>query len=176
MEKPYFLNRVAFIALFAAMPAGTGGAQEAAGAVETSSPEQAMEACLGSAEMELQSSETCIGTLVSACLSSAITTVDMLECYAPETEYWEGRMAVTFAGLSEAYQSQDQEDDPLRALVPRLEAVQAQWEVWRDANCGFEYDKFRGGSLGRVVSADCHLQETAERTLELEDLLEEAAF
>ena len=109
-------------------------------------------------------------------MSSAVTTVDMLECYVSETEYWENRVTVTFAALSEVYRLQDEDDEPVRALLPRLENVQAQWRQWRDAKCGFEYDKFRGGSLGRVVSVDCRLQETAERVLELEDLLEEANF
>lgn len=176
MRNPHIVKIVVSIGLLALTPAGLSRAQDSGDVVEASANEQAMAECLDSALAEIRSSDSCIGTLTSACLSSAITTVDMIDCYGPETEFWETRMMSAYAELSEAYHRQDEEDDPIRALVPRLEHVQTQWAHWRDAKCGFENDKFRGGSLGRVVSTDCRLQETAERALELEELLEETEY
>lgn len=138
------------------------------------SPASQVASCLEDAGQGAR--ETCIGTSVATCTAEALTTVDMLGCLAPETEIWEARLAAAFGALRAVYVEQDGYADPARALAPRLDAYQAQWTTWREARCGFEYDKFRGGSMGRIVSADCRLHETARRALELEDLIEEAGL
>jgi len=100
----------------------------------------------------------------------------MLACLAPEIEFWETRLQATLDALRALYVEHDAYDDPVRALAPRLDAYQAQWVTWRDAKCGFEYDKFRGGSMGRITGADCRLYETARRSMELQDLIEEVGL
>lgn len=137
-------------------------------------PARQLASCLEDADQGAR--ESCIGISVAACTAEALTTVDMLGCLAPETEIWEARLSAAFDALRAVYVEQDGYDDPARALAPRLEAYQAQWTAWREAKCGFEYDKFRGGSMGRIASADCRLEETARRALELEDLIAEAGL
>jgi uncharacterized protein YecT (DUF1311 family) len=137
------------------------------------SPAILLETCLNNAANGERPREACIGISLEQCTSDALTTVDMLGCLAPETEVWEARLDIAFAALRAVYVEQDADEDPARALAPRLDVYQSQWSMWRDARCGFEYDKFRGGSLGRITSADCRLVEAARRALELEDLIEE---
>lgn len=135
-----------------------------------------VETCLSDAQQSDRTREDCIGVSVAPCATDALTTVEMLSCLMPEIEVWESRLQTTLDALRDLYAEQDADDDPARALAPRLDAYQAQWRTWRDAKCGFEYDKFRGGSLGRITSADCRLDETARRVFELEDLIEDAGF
>ena len=134
--------------------------------------EQSIDACLASAQEET----SCIGVTISACTANAYTTVDMLGCISPELEVWDQRLNSTYQALIALYAEQDIEESPTRALAPRIRFVQQEWIKWRDAKCGFENDKFRGGTMGRITGMDCHLQETAERALELNDLLREAQF
>lgn len=143
---------------------------------ELDTPKALVEDCLARADAGEVTPESCIGTYANICAFTAFSTVDMLGCMSSETEIWEARLAKRFVALLEVYTLQDMDEDPIWALAPRLENTQAQWLAWRDAKCGFEYDKFRGGSMGRIMGADCRLDETAKRVFELEMLLEEAAL
>lgn len=144
--------------------------------ITTPSPAAQVEVCLSEADQAMRARDTCIGVSVIPCSTDALTTVDMLGCLAPETEVWETRVLTALEALRAVYAEQDAYEDPLRALAPRLDAYQANWIIWRDAKCGFEYDKFRGGSMGRITRVDCRLDETARRALELEGLIEEAGL
>ncbi|MEL6861844.1 MAG: lysozyme inhibitor LprI family protein [Pseudomonadota bacterium] len=137
-------------------------------------PKALVEDCLARAETGEVTQDSCIGTYANICAFTAFSTVDMLGCMSSEADVWEVRLAERYEALLEVYAAQDAFEDPIWALAPRLENAQAQWRDWRDAKCGFEYDKFRGGSMGRITGANCRLDETAKRALELETLLEEA--
>jgi uncharacterized protein YecT (DUF1311 family) len=144
---------------------------------EMTSPHlEVLEVCLSDVGDTAATDQNCIGVSVYSCLEGAFTTVDMLSCIEPERAYWDDRLNRAYRSLYAVYTQQDTEDgfSPVK-LAPRLRDVQRVWITWRDAKCGLAYDKFRGGSMGRITGADCHLQETAERALELEDLLEEAS-
>lgn len=52
-----------------------------------------------------------------------------------------------------------------------LNAVQKQWLAYRAAKCAFFNDLQRPGAWGLMLSADCRMDETAGRTLELRDIL-----
>ena len=134
-----------------------------------------LETCLADVATSERTEESCIGVSVYACLDGAVSTADMLGCIGPELAYWDERLNQSYRALYSTYTEQDTADgfSPI-LLAPTLREVQRVWITWRDAKCGLEHDKFRGGTMGRITGADCHLQETAERALELEDLLEEA--
>ena len=143
---------------------------------EMKTPAQMVEGCLTDAEQNDRDPGLCIGVSVRDCAENVLSTVDTIACIQPEFSVWNSRMDEAYQALSNVYAEQDAEDDPIRALAPRLDMLQRQWISWRDAKCGFEYDKYRGGSMGRVTSADCHLHETALRVLELATMLEEASY
>lgn len=162
------LNRaLALVSCIALLVAPAIGEESA----EAPAPEAIIDDCLG--QPGVQREDACIGVVAGACLVDALTTVEMLACFVPELEVWESRMMVAYEQLRVVYAEQDVDEDPVRALAPRLESVQTQWSAWRDAKCGFEYDQYRGGSLGRITHADCRLTETAQRALDLEASLSE---
>ncbi len=140
----------------------------------STSATDAIAECLKDSQSQNENQERCIGITVQACSQVAVSTVDILGCLQPEIDAWDTRLQSTYAQLVLVYSEQDAHEDPIRALAPRLEVVQEQWRVWRGAKCGFAYDMFRGGSLGRITAANCQLEETALRTLELDVLLAEA--
>lgn len=137
-------------------------------------PEEVIEGCLYQAEMGTGSPAGCIGVMVDHCPENLGTTVDMLNCLSTEIDFWEQRLVARYKTLKTLYLEQDSDFDEIRALGPQLENVQAAWADWRDAKCGFAYSQYRGGSLGRIVGADCRLEETARRVIELEELIAEA--
>lgn len=141
---------------------------------EIAEAQRHVETCLSEVQSGERDARSCIGASVAPCATDAITTVDMLSCIEPELVIWDERLNAAYAELLRVYGEQDLEDDPIRALAPRLEQVQTQWRTWRDAKCGFAYAQFRGGSMGRITGSDCHLRETGLRALELEALLEDA--
>ena len=138
--------------------------QEAPTAVD-----EVLEQCLANADVG-----SCAGVWVEQCLDDALTTVDVLNCYSTELSFWEARMSDHLAELEGLYAEQDMHEDASRALAPRLVVYQARWREWRAAKCAFEYDKFRGGSIGRITLADCQLGETAQRVEKIQSLREEA--
>ena len=141
---------------------------------EIGTPEALVTKCLQQAAAGEVTQDNCIGTYTGACVSTAFTTADMVGCVSSEAEVWEARMSAAYEVLLDVYGEQDADEDKIWALAPRLETLQDQWADWRAAKCGFAYAKFRGGSMGRITGANCHLDETANRVFELEILLEEA--
>ena len=144
-------------------------AQEEAPAIE--SADEMLERCLSNSNVE-----ACSGVWVEHCLKDALTTVDILGCYAPELDFWEAQLSSELGELDQLFTEQDEFEEPIRALAPRLKTYQEQWLAWRATKCGFEYEKFRGGSMGRITHADCQLSETANRVAEIRSLREDAGF
>lgn len=138
------------------------------------SPETALEGCLYQAMLGRGTEEDCIGIMYEYCPENAGTTVEMLGCIEPEIQFWDQKLNSAYGDLINVYEEQDSDFEDVRALAPRLRNVQLQWIDWRDAKCGFAYDQYRGGTIGRLTNANCRLEETAKRALEIQDLLVEA--
>ena len=81
-------------------------------------------------------------------------------CLAAEVKRQEGRFGQHSASLVKSMQDADKK---------RLEAANAAWRRFRDANCAFYADP-RGIAPLRVTNADCTLNLTVNRVLELERL------
>ncbi|TCP11261.1 uncharacterized protein YecT (DUF1311 family) [Crenobacter luteus] len=96
-----------------------------------------------------------------ACMERAGgVTQAMIECIGEELDRQDAR-------LNRVYRERLSELVPARRAL--LQSVQRQWLRYRDANCGFYYDP-DGGSIARVLAADCRLRMTAERADELDAL------
>lgn len=88
-----------------------------------------------------------------------VTDHDNADCADYENQWWDAR-------LNAAYQ----------ALLKRpdgeaLRAPQRAWLAERDAECARVFDEAGGGTLAVWAQANCILQSTAARTLELEVML-----
>jgi uncharacterized protein YecT (DUF1311 family) len=135
-----------------------------------------MAGCVYQAEMQGSPPSGCVGLIAEPCLEGAVSTSDMVVCMAKETDFWDERLNLKYNELRDVYAQQDS-DEPEGAiqLASVLKSTQVKWIHWRDAKCmGFERNRYRGGSLGRVTGSDCLMEMTAERVFELEELLAEA--
>jgi uncharacterized protein YecT (DUF1311 family) len=100
----------------------------------------------------------------SACLDKANgVTVEMIDCIGAETKRQDVRLNENYRRLLSKV-----------SLHRKRELLEAQraWMRFRDANCRFYYDP-EGGSLSRVIAAECILSATADRAKELKQLINE---
>jgi len=136
-----------------------------------------LELCLSGEDAQQAGADSCIGLISDKCLEGTMeTTVDSLRCDGKETAVWDGRLNTTYKALRQIYQQNDAEMSEYDGFnrANELREVQRAWIVWRDAKCDFAYGEFRGGTIGKLVASDCEKALTAERALELEELLSNA--
>jgi uncharacterized protein YecT (DUF1311 family) len=57
------------------------------------------------------------------------------------------------------------------ARFAKLKAIQKQWLAYRDVKCAFLNDPAHASAWGLMLEADCRMDETARRTIELRDIL-----
>lgn len=169
-------NLVIAIGLIGVLSAAAQSEPEPASDPLTLGPESAMEACMHQASIGTKSEQACIGVMIDHCPENIGTTVDILGCIEPELRYWDARLNAVYDDLIAAYEAQDAFMDDDRPITGLMRTTQLHWISWRDAKCGFEYQKYRGGTMGRISGAYCQMEETARRVFELQDLLAEAAM
>jgi len=100
----------------------------------------------------------------SSCMDQAGgVTVEMLGCIGEELSTQDARLNGAYQKKLRSQLSSDRKK--------ALQSAQRLWIQYRDANCDFYHDP-EGGTLHRVMAADCVLRETAERAKELEGLAE----
>lgn len=97
------------------------------------------------------------------CMDQALTTMDMVKC--SEKRY---HQAITLL---------DKRYDALEASLDeegrgKLKTAQIAWLMYRDAQCGFEADRFRGGTLANVIALECMVKMTQNREDTLKKLHE----
>ncbi len=83
--------------------------------------------------------------------------IDVASCYDRELRRWDKK-------LNDAYRKFKRTIPPER--IRNLVKVQRAWIAYRDAKCGFFYDKY-SGSGGLADAAKCRLDMTIQRTQEL---------
>jgi uncharacterized protein YecT (DUF1311 family) len=88
-------------------------------------------------------------------------------CSDNETAVWDVLLNKTWGELPD-------ELGPERFAA--LKQVQKLWLSYRTANCGFLNDPKNPGVWGMMLSADCRMDETARRTIELRDILSDPNF
>lgn len=118
---------------------------------------EGLDVCLSSAVNSNQSAYNCIGYSADNCLTypENQTTVGMELCNLDEMRAWD-------VLLNRYYQV-------LRAdgSFAGLRDIQRAWISYRDLKCDLYDEVYQGGSIVRVLRADCMRQETARRVLDL---------
>lgn len=104
----------------------------------------------------------CLGRVEKPCQDTEAgqTTYGAMLCAERETAVWSARAKVAADTIT------------AKLEPPRLKLFQAAngaWVSYRNAACEYEASIYLGGSLAKVVAADCVLRETADRALDLED-------
>jgi hypothetical protein len=125
------------------------------------SPSSPVENCLSIAGDDEAAQKACIGEFASNCIEmtpGGETTVGMIRCVDAERFQWEDIRAGVVVALR-AIETPSQ-----RAL---LEASLAEHERWQEARCAYEASVYEGGSLSRVIAAQCFRDAVAEHALYL---------
>lgn len=135
----------------------------------------ATEMCLNGEGPEAERGSDCRRIIYEACPENLGSTQDMFECSDAGLRFWDSRLNANYRELMGVYRAEDALDsESPYQLAPLLRDAQRAWIAYRDANCkGFERNRFRGGTLGRLTSISCMTSMTADRAEELSDLLAE---
>lgn len=137
-------------------------------------PVEAVRACVEAAERAPEAEQACIGVEALACIdadAAAQTTVGMAACYAAETAAWDALLNTTYADLAtlSAQLTADEVEAGGEAVDQEglLRAAQRAWVAFRDADCAQEAGHWGEGSMRQVAGAECLLDRTGARALEL---------
>jgi uncharacterized protein YecT (DUF1311 family) len=106
----------------------------------------------------------CIGSIKDDCEGkiSAGGEAAHATCSDDETAAWD-------ALLNKAWSELPADLGPERFAV--MKDIQKQWLAYRDAKCAFLDDPTRPSAWGIMLEADCRMDETSRRTIELRDIL-----
>jgi uncharacterized protein YecT (DUF1311 family) len=118
---------------------------------------EGMETCLASKKPLLKHGYACIGRFSAACLGHAEnqTTTGMERCYLDEYRAWD-------VLLNRHYK-----DRPKGAGNDELQQVQRAWLTYREKKCAYFQHHYAGGSMARWLGAQCLMDTTARRAIEL---------
>ncbi len=98
------------------------------------------------------------GTKTADPCASAQSQADMNDCWGKEYKSAD-------ATLNQVYrQLVSKLDDEEKA---QLKEVESAWLKYRDANCGFVADQYKGGTIRPMIDAICLAEMTKNRTAEL---------
>ncbi|MEO8531962.1 MAG: lysozyme inhibitor LprI family protein [Deltaproteobacteria bacterium] len=116
----------------------------------------------------------CAGKIAQPCLgtSDGATTVGMGNCFKQEELAWQALRDEVLARLLEAAKVNDayytgQGDAGFATAVESLNAAEATWAPWRDAECRSRADDHGNGSMRRIVAPSCRMELMRERVLAL---------
>lgn len=118
---------------------------------------EGMETCLADKKPLLTHGYACIGQFSAACLKHAEnqTTIGMERCYLDEYQAWD-------VLLNRHYK-----DRPKGAARHELQQVQRAWLAYREKKCAYFQVHYAGGSMARWLGAQCMMDTTARRAIEL---------
>lgn len=118
---------------------------------------QGLEGCMQAAATRNQSKYACIGSSSDTCVARPENqnTAGMEICNLNEMRAWDSLLNTYYQIL--------RKDGSFRGL----REIQRAWISYRDLKCDLFDVVYEGGSLARVLRADCMRQETARRVLDL---------
>lgn len=142
--------RAVFLSLALGLAAGSAPADDIV---------ERIDACIGALGAPLDHADQCLGLHAQPCMSKpeGQTTAGMVSCIGEEGAAWDAVLNREYEALRAAL------DEEQRAAM--LDA-QRKWIAFRDADCAFPR-VFVRGTLAQPWAADCVMQHTARRALEL---------
>jgi uncharacterized protein YecT (DUF1311 family) len=117
-----------------------------------------MDKCLADAK---ETPLACLGRIQKPCLDEpgGETTGGALVCAQREQAIWDERAALSRRAVRERLSASR------RGL---FDAAESAWQAHRQAACAFEASIYEGGTLAKVVGADCYLRESAQHAIDLQ--------
>jgi uncharacterized protein YecT (DUF1311 family) len=149
MRTPAFLVAALVATAMLASPALAGDAETIA-------------ACLKAEHKANHDGHACIGRVSDPCLQrpGGETTVGMVQCADRETKIWDDLLNGEYQRLLGVLDGK---------AAASVRTAQRAWITLRDADCQVPYDLFEGGTMAQPIAANCVLNHTAQRTLQLRD-------
>lgn len=116
--------------------------------------------CVKAAFAANTDARACVGRVATPCLDNPDnqSTHAMVACNDKETKIWDGLLNEEYQRLLGAVEGQAK-DDVVKA--------QRQWIGLRDMDCAIPYALFDGGTMAQPIGANCVLESTAERMLQV---------
>lgn len=120
----------------------------------------AISTCLKLAFTDNTDARKCVGRVANPCLEQpdSQSTHAMVACHARETKVWDGLLNAEYQRLLGAVEGKTKDD---------IVKAQRQWVGLRDMDCAIPYALFEGGTMAQPIGADCLLENTAERMLQV---------
>ena len=150
----------AFLALGSAQIAGASEADN------DGEDEAKLRQCLEAVRKANSDARACIGVVADPCLEQPdrAGTDGMISCIDREITLWDRMLTDRFGNLIAHLDDEAGE---------QVRAVHDIWEDYRDKRCALGETLFPEDSLSHVWGADCVLQETGRRAIEISTLLDE---
>ncbi|HYD74313.1 MAG TPA: lysozyme inhibitor LprI family protein [Candidatus Binatia bacterium] len=125
---------------------------------QTEAPSVSIESCIAAAGASNVALQACKGRVSEPCLErpGGETTAGAGMCFVAEEAAWTAQLN---AALARA------QTDTTRASF--LARSQEAWRAWREAECRYQASLYEGGSLSRVIAANCVADLTADRAIAL---------
>jgi uncharacterized protein YecT (DUF1311 family) len=116
--------------------------------------------CLKSALADNTDARQCIGRVANPCLDNPAdqSTHGMVACNDRETKVWDDLLNTEYQRLLAAVEGKTKDD---------IVKAQRQWVGLRDMDCLIPYALFEGGTMAQPIGANCVLENTAERMLQV---------
>ena len=134
-----------------------------------------LNACYGEAENRAD----CIGKMSQTCMDTqegGHTTLGMSSCLNAEAKVWDGFLNQEYRRTRDYMQAADKDEaEYFPEFAKRAEALleaQRAWIAFRDAECMLRHAEWGSGSMRHIAWADCVLQLTAERAIDLRAMRE----
>ncbi len=121
--------------------------------------------------VEFRGLAPCVQDAANACqqLPYGDDTLGITQCLMLEAAVWDELMETEFDTLRARLAAAEQESEMARQLdaVASLDAAQAEWRSYRDAECNFRRAYYGMGSMQSVEAAVCWLELTALRASQM---------
>jgi len=116
----------------------------------------------------------CVGDAASLCMDieeGGHSTLGMMSCLLKERDVWDEQLNEAYGLARDTARFLDKEDleffPEFAVRDTQVRDAQRAWIAYRDAKCDMEYGLWGSGSMRQIIGADCLMQMTARRTLEL---------
>lgn len=121
-----------------------------------------IKACIEKAQRNSQHARVCIGEATQVCetLREMANQAGIQDCMSREAAYWDEILNDRYQKLMANFS---------KTNARKLQAMQRRWIDWRKEKCQLPAMLYEGGSMANVMAANCMMETTAIRALELDE-------
>ena len=128
---------------------------------------------------DTEAKAACMGRMATLCMETqegGQTTLGMTSCLNAEAQVWDGFLNAEYRATRNWARAADADEaeffPEFAQRAEKLLEAQRAWIAYRYAECALDYAEWGSGSMRNIAHADCMMQMTAERTIELRRMRE----